>query len=94
MILFDLGQKMMNNSSQGNRCRSSKSWSDENEIDQSNGSTFKTEEKYRCDQMILQHNNSPINYEQILLPIPTNKKYLTGFSPFPPSPSNPPFQIK
>lgn len=71
---------MVNNSSQG---RSSKCWSDENEIDQSNGFGLKSEEKYRCDQMILQHNNSPINYEQILLPIPTNKKYLTGLSSSP-----------
>ena len=81
------GHKSIVNSSRG---RSSKSWSDEfvQDNDQldvldsySNGSTMKfanqIEEKYRCDQMILQHNNSPINYEQILLPIPTTKKYLT-----------------
>ena len=36
------------------------------------------QEKYRCDQMILQHNNGPIDYEQILLPFSTTKKYLTG----------------
>lgn len=80
------GQKSIGNSSQIDRCRSSKSWSDENDFDYSsttttNGSILKSsnqiEEKYRCDQMILQHNNSPINYEQILLPIPTTKKYLT-----------------
>lgn len=70
----------MNYSSQINPTRSVKTWSDENEFDHSNGFGFKPEEKYRCDQMILQHNNSPINYEQILLPIPTPKKYLTGFS--------------
>jgi len=35
------------------------------------------QEKYRCDQMILQHNNGPIDYEQILLPFQTTKKYLT-----------------
>ena len=37
-------------------------------------------EKYRCDQMILEHNNGPIDYEQIQLPIPTTKKYLTGLN--------------
>lgn len=29
--------------------------------------------------MILEHNNGPIDYEQIQLPLPTTKKYLTGF---------------
>lgn len=38
------------------------------------------QEKYRCDQMILQHNNGPIDYEQILLPFQTTKKYLTGLA--------------
>jgi len=37
------------------------------------------QDKYRCDQMILEHNNGPIDYEQIQLPVPTTKKYLTGF---------------
>ena len=35
-------------------------------------------DKYRCDQMVLEHNNEPIDYEQILLPVPTTKKYFTG----------------
>lgn len=38
------------------------------------------QDKYRCDQMILQHNNVPIDYEQIQLPVPTTKKFLTGFT--------------
>ena len=41
-------------------------------------SSSQIQDKYRCDQMILEHNNGPIDYEQILLPIPTTKKYLTG----------------
>lgn len=40
--------------------------------------TSTVEEKYRCDQMILEHNNGPIDYEQIVLPVPTSKKYRTG----------------
>jgi hypothetical protein len=40
--------------------------------------TNQLQDKYRCDQMILEHNNGPIDYEQIQLPIPTTKKYLTG----------------
>ncbi|CAF0952484.1 unnamed protein product [Adineta steineri] len=35
------------------------------------------QDKYRCDQMILEHNNGPIEYEQIQLPVPSTKKYLT-----------------
>ncbi|CAF4068552.1 unnamed protein product [Rotaria sordida] len=35
------------------------------------------QDKYRCDQMILEHNNGPIDYEQIQLPLPTTKKFLT-----------------
>ncbi|CAF3827572.1 unnamed protein product [Rotaria sp. Silwood1] len=35
------------------------------------------QDKYRCDQMILEHNNGPIDYEQIQLPVPTTKKFLT-----------------
>ncbi|CAM2706177.1 unnamed protein product [Rotaria socialis] len=35
------------------------------------------QDKYRCDQMILEHNNGPIDYEQIQLPVPTAKKFLT-----------------
>ncbi len=42
-------------------------------------SNSQIQDKYRCDQMILQHNNGPIDYEQIQLPVPTTKKYLTGF---------------
>jgi enhancer of mRNA-decapping protein 3 len=70
--------------SQSSRSRSSKSWSDEatnedeliiNQIDLLK--TNQIQDKYRCDQMILQHNNGPIDYEQIQLPIPTTKKYLT-----------------
>jgi len=34
------------------------------------------QDKYRCDQMILEHNNGPIDYEQIQLPVPTTKKYI------------------
>jgi hypothetical protein len=42
-------------------------------------SSTQIQDKYRCDQMILEHNNGPIDYEQIQLPVPTTKKYLTGF---------------
>ncbi len=42
-------------------------------------SNCQIQDKYRCDQMILEHNNGPIDYEQIQLPVPTTKKYLTGF---------------
>ncbi len=42
-------------------------------------SSSQIQDKYRCDQMILEHNNGPIEYEQIQLPVPTTKKYLTGF---------------
>ena len=44
----------------------------------SSSSSSHLQEKYRCDQMILEHNNGPIDYEQILLPVPTSKKYRTG----------------
>jgi hypothetical protein len=43
-------------------------------------SASQMQEKYRCDQMVLEHNNGPIDYEQIQLPVPTTKKYLTGLS--------------
>ena len=42
------------------------------------GPSLQIHDKYRCDQMVLEHNNEPINYEQILLPVPTMKKYFTG----------------
>jgi len=85
---FYLGTKT--NFNPTDRNRTSKSWSDEInsnneqlfESTTTNGNTFKNsqqiQEKYRCDQMILEHNNGPIDYEQIVLPIPTSKKYLTG----------------
>jgi hypothetical protein len=86
MLFVFLGIKSNVSDSQSSRSRSSKSWSDEatnedeliiNQIDLLK--TNQIQDKYRCDQMILQHNNGPIDYEQIQLPIPTTKKYLTGF---------------
>ncbi|UJR34893.1 hypothetical protein I4U23_027671 [Adineta vaga] len=74
-----------NNGNKSNRNSSLKSWSDEdiNEemknrlIIESSTKTSQLSDKYRCDQMILEHNNGPIDYEQIQLPVPTTKKYLT-----------------
>lgn len=80
------GVKSSISDSQSSRSRSSKSWSDEatNEDEVivepvKINSNNQIQDKYRCDQMILQHNNGPIDYEQIQLPIPTTKKYLTGY---------------
>ena len=87
----NLGNKSIGtNVSQSNRNRSSKSLSDEgineNEVNEEviirdptiRPSTCQLADKYRCDQMILEHNNGPIDYEQIQLPVPTTKKYRTG----------------
>ncbi|CAF1688089.1 unnamed protein product, partial [Adineta ricciae] len=69
------------NVNQSNRNRSSKSLSDEgineNEVNEEvinrdptiRPLTCQLADKYRCDQMILEHNNGPIDYEQIQLPV-------------------------
>jgi hypothetical protein len=69
---------LTNNTSHFDFDMSNVSQMNNNNNKQSTSSSQQLQDKYRCDQMILEHNNGPIDYEQILLPIPTTNKYHTG----------------